>query len=54
MHKKPQEIYFFIDADFAIPAKDLHPLTAAVADGVDIVLNDLNLNLRFPIYCKFI
>lgn len=44
------DILLFIDADFAIPAKDLHPLTKAVADGVDIVLNDLNLNLRFPLY----
>ncbi|WP_078418086.1 glycosyltransferase [Bacillus cereus] len=44
------DILLFIDADFAIPAKDLHPLTQAVADGVDMVLNDLNLNLRFPIY----
>ncbi|UOB76830.1 glycosyltransferase [Bacillus sp. ZJS3] len=44
------DILLFIDADFAIPAKDLHPLTQAVADGVDMVLNDLNLNLRFPLY----
>ena len=34
------DILLFIDADFAIPAKDLHPLTQAVADGVDMVLND--------------
>ncbi|WP_338259915.1 glycosyltransferase family 2 protein, partial [Bacillus anthracis] len=44
------DILLFIDADFAIPAKDLHPLTKAVVDGVDIALNDLNLNLRFPLY----
>lgn len=44
------DILLFIDADFAIPAKDLHPLTQAVANGVDMVLNDLNLNLRFPLY----
>lgn len=44
------DILLFIDADFAIPAKDLHPLTQAVTDGVDIALNDLNLNLRFPLY----
>ncbi|PEA24341.1 glycosyl transferase [Bacillus cereus] len=44
------DILLFIDADFSIPAKDLHPLTQAVADGTDIALNDLNLNLRFPLY----
>lgn len=44
------DILLFVDADFSISARDLHPLTQAVADGTDIALNDLNLNIRFPLY----
>jgi hypothetical protein len=43
-------ILLFIDADFAIPAQDLHPLVEAVANGTDIALNDLNRNIKLPLY----
>jgi glycosyltransferase involved in cell wall biosynthesis len=44
------DILLFIDADFAIPAYDLLPFAKAVADGVDVALNDLSLNLLPPLY----
>ncbi|WP_274362029.1 glycosyltransferase [Paenibacillus thermotolerans] len=45
------DILLFIDADFAIEAPDLYPYAKAVAEGVDVALNDLNhyLFLRFPL-----
>ncbi|UOY91802.1 glycosyltransferase [Ectobacillus sp. JY-23] len=46
------DIMLFIDGDFAILARDLYPYAKAVADGVDVALNDLNhyLTLRFPLH----
>lgn len=46
------DILLFIDGDFVIPAKDLYPFAKAVADGQDVVLNDLNyyLDLRAPLH----
>jgi glycosyltransferase involved in cell wall biosynthesis len=46
------DIILFMDADFAIPARDLHPFTQAVADGVDMALNDLDqyLPICFPFH----
>jgi hypothetical protein len=44
------DILLFIDSDFSIPARDLHYFTRAVADGVDIALNDLLPSLKPPFY----
>jgi glycosyltransferase involved in cell wall biosynthesis len=44
------DIILFTDADFAIPAHDLHPFAKAVADGVDVALNDLSLHILPPLY----
>jgi glycosyltransferase involved in cell wall biosynthesis len=44
------DIILFTDADFAIPAHDLHPFAQAVANGLDVALNDLNFNILFPLY----
>ncbi|WP_052487896.1 glycosyltransferase family 2 protein [Gordoniibacillus kamchatkensis] len=45
------DILLFIDGDFALPANHLFPYAKAVADGVDVALNDLNhyLYLRYPL-----
>ncbi len=45
------DILLFIDGDFLIPANDLFPFAKAIANGVDLSLNDLNhyLDLRFPL-----
>lgn len=53
------DILLFLDADFAIPPKDLFPFCQAIVDGTDIALNDLDyyLNLSFPLHmvtaCKY-
>jgi glycosyltransferase involved in cell wall biosynthesis len=46
------DIVLFIDSDFAIPAWNLHPFVLAVANGVDIALNNLNgyLPIHFPLH----
>ncbi|MGF9964664.1 glycosyltransferase family 2 protein [Bacillus rhizoplanae] len=46
------DILLFIDGDFVIPAKDLYPFAKAIAEGQDVVLNDLNnyLDLRAPLH----
>ena len=39
----------FVDADIVIPASDLRPFAAAVADGHDVALNDIDtLVSRYP------
>jgi glycosyltransferase involved in cell wall biosynthesis len=43
------EILLFIDADFSIQASLLHQYTNAVANGVDVALNDLNIDY-FPLF----
>lgn len=45
------DILLFIDGDFPIPANDLFPFAKAIANGVDLSLNDLNhyLDFRFPL-----
>jgi cellulose synthase/poly-beta-1,6-N-acetylglucosamine synthase-like glycosyltransferase len=45
------DILLFIDGDFVIPAEQLYPYARAVAEGVDVALNDLNhyLYLRYPL-----
>jgi glycosyltransferase involved in cell wall biosynthesis len=45
------DILLFIDGDFVIPAEQLYPYVRAVAEGVDVALNDLNhyLFLRYPL-----
>ncbi|HDR7514462.1 glycosyltransferase [Bacillus mobilis] len=46
------EIVLFIDGDFVIPARELYPFAKAIADGMDVALNDLNhyLDLRVPLH----
>ncbi|MBJ8058639.1 MULTISPECIES: glycosyltransferase family 2 protein [Bacillus] len=46
------EIVLFIDGDFVIPANELYPFAKAIADGMDVALNDLNhyLDLRVPLH----
>ncbi|MGH0426969.1 MULTISPECIES: glycosyltransferase family 2 protein [Bacillus] len=46
------EIVLFIDGDFVIPASELYPFAKAIADGMDVALNDLNhyLDLRVPLH----
>lgn len=44
------DILLFVDGDFSIPASDLHRYTQAVADGMDIALNNLNPSLNPPFY----
>jgi glycosyltransferase involved in cell wall biosynthesis len=46
------DIILFIDSDFAIPADDLLPFVEAVANGVDMALNDLNsyLPIQYPLH----
>mgnify|MGYP001327154977 CR=1 FL=1 len=44
------DILLFVDSDFSVPATDLYLYGKAVANGVDLALNDLNhyLTLRYP------
>lgn len=46
------DIILFIDGDFVIPPNDLYPFAKAIANGVDISLNDLNhyLTLKLPLH----
>jgi hypothetical protein len=43
------DILLFVDADFSIPAKYLHPFCLSISKGNDVALNDLNLEY-FPLY----
>jgi glycosyltransferase involved in cell wall biosynthesis len=46
------DILLFIDSDFAIPATELQPFANAVAEGIDVALNNLNpfLTFQYPIH----
>jgi hypothetical protein len=43
------DILLFIDADFSISATDLRPFCQAVMNGIDVALNNLNIDY-FPLY----
>lgn len=43
------DILLFIDADFPIQSNHLYPFCQAVANGIDVALNDLNIDY-FPLY----
>ncbi|HZG18343.1 MAG TPA: glycosyltransferase [Candidatus Bathyarchaeia archaeon] len=36
------DVLLFIDADFVIPARDMHPFPLACEKGIDVALNDLS------------
>ncbi|MBX5476251.1 MAG: glycosyltransferase [Clostridia bacterium] len=42
------DIYLFTDADIVVPSEDLAPFLRAVANGVDVALNDLNRIIALP------
>ncbi|OTW70314.1 glycosyl transferase [Bacillus sp. AFS094611] len=46
------DMVLFVDGDFVIPARELYPFAKAIADGMDVALNDLNhyLDLRVPLH----